>query len=141
MWQIILENLIPLVFAVITPVLLVFVNKVLHLAASKWKLEEALVYEDKVEDLILKGIRAAEQKSISKVHKDQPDTPGEEKLRMVLDFVNSQLVAMKLPEKAGEQLSMLVEAKLFEGAKEKPLLPPPADPAPAPVVVAPTPQV
>jgi len=121
MLQVILENLIPLVFTIITPVALVFVNRALKLAARKWDLEEAFAYEDKVEDLILKGIRAAEQKSLAASRKDEPLTPGEEKLDMVLKFVNSNLESMKLPQKAGDQLAMLVEAKIFEGGKEKAL--------------------
>jgi len=135
MWQVLLENLIPLIFTIITPVILVFVNRSLKLAARKWDLQEVLTYEDKVDELILKGIRAAEQKSLTAAKKEGPLTSGEEKLEMVLQFVNGQLQTMKLPQKAGDHLAMLVEAKIFEGAKEQQTLPRQTTaPAPGPVV-------
>lgn len=123
MWQTVLENLIPLVFAIITPVILLLVNKALQAAAKKWHLEGVLKYDDKVDELVLKGIKAVEQKSIAALKKDSDKTDGEKKLAEAMEFVNAQLNAMKLPEKASKELEMLIESKLFDGAKEKPALP------------------
>ncbi len=116
MGTIILENLIPLVVAVLTPVLLVLARGLMQAAAKKWHLESVLKYEAKVEALVLKGIKAAEKKSMTAVKRGDSDskTPGEEKLAMVLEFVNSTLKANGLPEKGGEELAMLIEAKLFD---------------------------
>jgi hypothetical protein len=116
MGSVILENLIPLVFAVITPVLLLFVNKGIRMIARKWDLEEALVHQDKIDELVLKGIKAAEKKSMNAVKKGGERTPGEQKLDSVLKFVNSQLKAMGIEEKAAHELEVLIEAKLFDGA-------------------------
>ena len=123
MWQTVLENLIPLVFAVITPVILLLVNKAMQAAAKKWHLESALKYDDKVDELVLKGIKAVEQKSLSALRKDAEKTEGQKKLADAMQFVNAQLNAMKLPEKASKELEMLIESKLFDGAKVKPVLP------------------
>jgi hypothetical protein len=120
MWQTVLENLIPLVFAVFTPVILLLVNKALRAMAKKWDMESMLQYEDKVDELILKGIKAVEQKSISALKKDEDKTEGQAKLAEAMQFVNAQLNHMKLPEKASKELEMLIESKLFDGAKEKP---------------------
>jgi len=132
MWQTVLENLIPLVFAIFTPVILLLVNKAMQAAATKWHLESALKYDDKVDELILKGIKAVEQKSLKAVKKDADKTAGEAKLADAMQFVNAQLNAMKLPEKASRELEMLIESKLFDGAKEKK----PAAVEPAPSVAA-----
>lgn len=123
MWQTALENLIPLVFAILTPVVLLLVNKGLQLAAKKWDLQSALMHSDKVDELILKGIKAVEQKSLAAVKKGGEKTPGQQKLDDAMKFVNAQLAAMKLPEKASNELAMLIESKLFDGAKKKPALP------------------
>jgi len=123
MWKTVLENLIPLVFAVLTPVVLLLVNRMLQAAAEKWHLEGALKYDDKVDDLILKGIKAVEQKSLAAVKTDGEKSAGQQKLAEAMSFVNAQLIAMKLPEKASSELSMLIESKLFDGAKVKPALP------------------
>lgn len=123
MWQTVLENLIPLVFAIISPAILLLVNKAMQAAAKKWHLESALKYDDKVDELVLKGIKAVEQKSLAALKKDEDKTEGQKKLDEAMKFVNAQLNAMKLPEKATKELEMLIESKLFDGAKEKAALP------------------
>jgi len=107
---------------VLTPVVLVLVRGLLKSIAERWHLDGVLKYEAKVEELVVKGIRAAEKKSMAAIKKGGADqkTPGEEKLSMTLEFVNNTLRANNLPEKAGKELAMLVEAKLFDGAKELP---------------------
>jgi phosphate/sulfate permease len=128
MWQVVAENMIPIVFMIITPVVSLFVAMLLRKLAKKWHLESALQYEDKVDELVIKGIKAVEQKSLSAVKKGGDMTPGEKKLDEAMKFVNAQLMAMKLPQKAADELKMLIESKIFDGVKEKQL------PAPAPAV-------
>lgn len=126
MWQVVAENMIPVIFMIITPVITLFVSMLLRKLAKKWHMEDALKYDEKVDELVLKGIKAVEQKSLAAVKKGGEMTPGEKKLDEALKFVNAQLTAMKLPQKASDELKMLIEAKLFDGVKDKPL------PAPAP---------
>ena len=123
MWKVVLENLIPLLFTLATPIVLMLVNRSLKALAKKWDLEDALKYDDKVDELVLKGIKAVEQKSLAAVKKGADRTAGEEKLDQAMKFVNAQLQAMNLPEKGGDELAMLIESKLFDGAKEKKELP------------------
>ena len=59
--------------------------------AKRWHLESVLQYEDKVDDLILKGIKAVEQKSLAALKKDSDKTAGEAKLDEAMKFVNAQL--------------------------------------------------
>ena len=58
MWHVVLENLSPLIFAVLTPVVLMLVRGSLKALAKKWDLEGALKYDEKVDELVLKGIKA-----------------------------------------------------------------------------------
>jgi hypothetical protein len=118
MWQTVVENMIPVIFMIITPVATLFVSLLLRKLAKKWHLEGALQYDQKVDELVVKGIKAVEQKSLSAVRKGRDMTPGEKKLDEAMKFVNAQLVAMKLPEKATSELSMLIESKLFDGVRE-----------------------
>lgn len=141
MWQTVLENLIPTIFVIVTPVITLFVSMLLRRLAKKWHMEGALKYDEKVDELVLKGIKAVEQKSLAAVKKGGEMTPGQKKLDEAMKFVNAQLMAMKLPEKAASELSMLIESKLFDGAKAKPLADGAAAEKPveaaAPVVVTP----
>ena len=85
MGKLVLENLIPLVFAVLSPVVLLLVHRGVQLAAKKWHLEAALQFESKLDQLILKGIKAAEQKSLNAVKGGSEKTPSEKKLQEVID--------------------------------------------------------
>lgn len=117
MGQTVLENLIPLMVTVLTPVLLFLVHRGLAMIAKKWDLAQVFAYEDKVDELILKGIKAAEKKSMAAVKRGNDKTEGAKKLDDVLKFVNGQLKALKLDEKAAEGLVDLVESKLFDEKK------------------------
>lgn len=123
-----------MIFMIITPVVVLMVSMLLRKLAKKWDMESVLQYEQKVDELVLKGIKAVEKMSISAVKKGGELTPGEKKLDEAMKFVNAQLVALKLPEKAAEELKMLIEAKLFDGGDAKEL-PAPAEPV-APVTPA-----
>ena len=128
MWQTVFENVFPVVVTIMTPPILVIVGRLMHKLASKWHLESLLVYETKVDELVVKGIQAVENKSMAAVAKGGEPTPGEQKLDAAMKFVNAQLDALGLPQKASNELSMLVEAHLFKGASDQPA----PDPAPAP---------
>lgn len=124
MWKVVLEQFLPVFFMIITPPATVFVGLLFRKLAKKWHLESAMAYEGKVDELVIKGIQAAEQKSLAAVKKGGEKTPNEKKLEEALKFVNSQLTSLKLPQKAADQLSYLIEAHLYAGAKGKqPALP------------------
>lgn len=116
MGKLILENLIPLVFAVITPVILLLVHRLVAKLAAKWHIENIEKYDAKLDELVIKGIKAVEKVSLSKVKAGKEKTPSEQKLQEVIDWVNVKLKEQGLPEKAGKELAVLIESKLFDGA-------------------------
>jgi hypothetical protein len=121
MGMIILENLLPLLVVVLTPVLLMLTRGLMQAAAKKWHLEGVLKYEEKVEALVLKGIKGAEKKAMNAIKNaddGEEETANEAKLKMAMDFVNATLKANGLPEKGGDELAMLIESKIFDGAKK-----------------------
>lgn len=133
MWQTVFTNVFPVVVTILTPVVLVIVGRVMQKLASKWHLDNLLTYENKVDDLVVKGIQAVEQKSLAAVAKGGEPTPGEKKLDEALKFVNAQLDALGLPQKASAELQMLIESHLFNGASDQPTPAPAPAPSPAPV--------
>jgi hypothetical protein len=112
MLKMILENLIPIVFTIATPVVLVLARDLFTALAKKFHLDAAMAYEDKVQDLVTKGILAAEKASQNAVKAGKPKTPSEQKLKSVIDFVNTELAQHNLEQKAGDSLSKLVDATL-----------------------------
>lgn len=132
MWETFSNNLIPIIFVVITSIVVVLVKSSLDKLAAKWQIENALQYDNKIDELVIKGIKAMEQKSLAAKAKGGEVTPGDQKLDQAMKFVNAQLADMKLPQKATNELSMLVEAKIFDGAKTPgSTIPPPFGKLPA----------
>lgn len=127
--KMILENLIPIVVTVLTPILLVLVRDLIKMAAKKWHMDAVLAYEGKVEELVMMGIAAAEKSSLNAVKSGKPATPGEEKLASVIQFVNSELAQHNLSQKGGDALAKMVDAKLspYITVVVPPVIPP-ADP-------------
>ena len=119
MWHTIITNIILFMFAIITPAAAFIGNGVVKRISSRWRMDSALKYDNKIDELILKGIKAVEQKSMVLAANGQDVIPGSKKLDQAVKFVNSQLVDMKLPQKSENELSMLVDAHLFDGAKAK----------------------
>lgn len=117
MWNVFLENLIPTVFTIVTPLVTYFVSIAMQKLSKRWHLENVIKYNERVNALILQGIQAVEQRSMAAVKKGGEKTSGEQKLDEVMKFVNAQLAEMKLPQKAAGELAMIVEAHLFNGAK------------------------
>jgi hypothetical protein len=136
MFQTIMTAVIPVLAVVIVGFVLNIIRFLSSRLAAKYHLQWMLSYESKVEELVTTGIKAVENVSLNAVKLGRDPTPGEQKLKDVLEFVTNTLAANKLPEKAGTELAILVESKLFSGlsAIPDPVVDPPVDP-PVPVVV------
>lgn len=130
MLDVVIENVLPLLVIVCTPILLMMARGLMKKMAEKLHLEGMLVYQDKIDDLVTKGIQAAEQKALNAVKDDGTRTTGAQKLDSVLEFVTKEMNDLGLPEKAADQLKTIVESKVFE-MKGTELVPaaPPAKPA------------
>ena len=63
MWNVLLQNLIPILVTIVTPVLLVLARGLLQKLAAKLHFEGLMAYKDSVDEFVLKGIQAAEQKA------------------------------------------------------------------------------
>ena len=113
-WKLILENLIPLVFAIIAPVVMVLVRHLVMALAKKFQIESAMTYENKIEDWVQMGIDAAEKASLNVVKTGGAKTPGQEKLQFVIDFVTAQINQHKLPQKAAKEIAKIVDARLMQ---------------------------
>ena len=114
MWSLLLENLVPVVFAAATPLILAFSSKVIKALAKRWDMEQLREYDDKVQDLVLIGIRAMEKLALNRVKAELPKIPGEEKLGSVVEFVSNQLVLNGLPRMGADALKMMIESSLLE---------------------------
>lgn len=112
-WKTILENLIPLLVTIVTPVLLALVHQLLSAIAKKYQMDALLVYEEKIKELVEQGILAAEKSVLNALKANGTKATSEEKLQSVVEYVNARLKELKLPEKSVPQLSKLIEARLM----------------------------
>ena len=106
------DALIPLLTALVLPILLMFLKRGLDAFEKKTNLEVNVNQRRMLEQLVAKGIAFAEEQAHKAAGGDK-ELKGEDKLKAALDFVKTAAAAMGL-EVDGDMLAGLIEAKLFE---------------------------
>jgi hypothetical protein len=104
-WQVLISNLLPVIFSIIAPVLSYLIWKLL----AKWKLNVDLNLIDSVVD---KAANYAEQKAMVALKAGTAPTPGAEKMKIAIEMAMEMVKKYKLPEMAVTELEKLIEAKL-----------------------------
>lgn len=130
----ILENVLPVLFLIFTPLLGVLGSWLLLKLKQKTGLSISAEQEKMLDGAIEKGVGFAEQWALnkSKVPADAPD--GAQKLDKALEFISDFTKKQGLQDKAKDELVKLIEARLGLAAVDAPVV---EAPAPAPVVVVP----
>ncbi len=111
--KIVLENMLPLVVAIITPVIMIFVRKLINKMEEKWNFQIDQDKKQRIEELIGMAIGYAEEKARSAL-KVGGLTEGQKKLDNAMKFVTGEIQRFGLDEMASEKLVELIEAKLFK---------------------------
>jgi len=115
--KIVLENLVPLVVAIATPIIMLFVRRLIKKMEEKWNFQ---IDQDKarhIEELISAAIGYAEEKARSAL-KVGGLTEGQEKLDNAMKFVTGEIERFGLDKLASEKLMELIEARLFRMRSE-----------------------
>jgi hypothetical protein len=110
-WGTVLENLLPIVTAVLLPVLLVLVRKFLLWLEVKLDFDMNEAIELKILSLIEEGILYAEEQAL-KALKDGKKLGSDDKLRLAIEYVVERCRDLGLPELARDKLVKLVESKV-----------------------------
>lgn len=110
----ILDNLIPILFAVATPIILVLARALVRWLEKKLDYDISVDTEMKLYELIEEGIAFAEEQARKSIKEEKKLPPGD-KLRLAIEYVRARLEDMKLPDMAGDKLAKLIEAKLGQG--------------------------
>ena len=133
--KIILENLLPLVVAILTPIIMVLVRKIINKMEEKWNFQMDQDKKQRVEELVAMAIGFAEEKARAAL-KVGGMTEGQKKLDNAMKFLTGEIKRFGLDAMAAEQLTELIEAKLFkmraDGVIPKDYLEDPAHPAALP---------
>lgn len=106
------DALIPLLSAIVLPILLMLLKRGLDAFEAKTGLEVNVNQQRMLEELIAKGIAYAEEQA-RKAAGDGKELKGADKLEAALDFVKAAAKALGLSVD-GDTLAKLIEAKLFE---------------------------
>ena len=108
------QNFIVLVFSVLTPIVMMYVHKLMTEINKRWKLENSAEYEAQISDLVITAIKGIEQKTENIVDDALKTQKGKEKLQEAITWVNNELAHRNLPQLPPEQLAMKIEAKLWD---------------------------
>jgi hypothetical protein len=110
-WGTVMENLLPIVSAIVLPVLLILVRKFIQWLEIKLDFEISEAAELKILSLIEEGIRYAEEQA-KKALKDGEKLSAESKLGLAIEYVVERCKDLGLPELARDKLVKLIEAKI-----------------------------
>lgn len=130
----IIENVLPVLLTILTPILLALASWVLLKIKQKTGLAISAEQEKMLDGAIEKGIGFAEQWALNKakVPADAPDSA--QKLDKALEFIAEFTKKQGMQGKAKEELTKLIEARLGLASVDAPVV---EAPAPAPLVVIP----
>jgi len=119
-WMLLLDQAaIPLLVAILTPIILMFVKRGLDLFERKADFQVSLDHLYRLEQLVLKGIAYAEEQAHKALKGDEAEPlAGETKLEMAIEFVKTNAKAMGIDTKT-DDLAKLIESALFESRDKK----------------------
>jgi hypothetical protein len=111
--KVILENLLPVVVALVTPILLILAKKAIQAIEARYDLDVSATQEQAIYDALREGICWAEEKAQSRLKASSQPTSASAKLDAALDYTLGQIERLGLPAIARERLAQMLEARLF----------------------------
>lgn len=127
--KIILENLLPILVAVLTPILVVLGRWFIRYLEKKLDFDMSLEVEEKLLEYIHQGVSYAEEKARAALRVDPGNmTSGQEKLDAAMRYVRDQIERQGWDDMAGELLSDMIEAALNQ-SRSAGIIPPSKPPA------------
>jgi len=99
-------------FVIAIPVVLALVGAFLSYLKKQHGWEMSVQMKEVLDGLISQGISYADEQAKNALKKAAKPLPSEDKLKAAVDFVATQVEDLGLPQKGGEALAKLIEAKL-----------------------------
>ncbi len=113
--KIIGENILPVLFTILTPILILLVKRLVVYLEKKWSFKMTIEQQKKLNDLIEDSVAFAEEKAKQAMRTDPAGLPdGAKKLDTALGFAMEQIERLGLDKMAEEALAKLIESKLFK---------------------------
>lgn len=113
-FKVIVENILPVVIAILTPILLLLVKRLVVYLEEKWEFDMSDQMESALMDVISRAVAYAEEKAMQAVSTGDELPDGPTKLKNALEYAMSEIKRIRLDELAKEKLAELIESKLFE---------------------------
>jgi len=119
-FKIVVENILPILIAIITPILVVLGRWFIKYLERKLDFDMSLEVEAQLLEYVQQGVAYAEEKAMAALKVDPAAmTPGQAKLDKAMDYVREQIQRQGWDEIAGEKLARMIEAALNQ-ARAKP---------------------
>lgn len=113
-FKVIVENVLPVVIAILTPILLLLAKRLIVYLEKKWDFDMSDKMEAALMDVISRAVVFAEEKAMAAVKTGEDIPDGAQKLDNALEYAISEMKRLGLDELAKEKLAELIESKLFE---------------------------
>lgn len=121
-WMVVLsKGLIPVIVAVVTPVLVSLAHRLIGLFERKLDVDVSEKRERKILELVDEGIHYAEEQARKAMKGEETDVEktfgSAEKMETAVEYVEKragELGVDELVEKSGDRLASIIEARLFQ---------------------------
>jgi hypothetical protein len=117
-FKIVLENLLPFIFLLATPILLLLAKRLVKYLEEKLHFDMSDAQEAKLNEVLTGAIAFSEEKALQALKTDPATLPdGAKKLDAALEFAMAEIKRLGLDVLAAQKLKDLIEAKLFAERK------------------------
>jgi len=114
-FKVVMENILPVLFTILTPILILLVKRLIVYLEKKWDFKMTAEQQTKLDDLLEDAIAFAEEKAMQAVRTDPATIPdGAKKLDLAFGFAVEQIERLGLDKMAEEALRKLIESRLFQ---------------------------
>lgn len=110
--KLILEYLVPILFAFLTPVVIYFSHRLIKWLESKTQFEIAKDQKDTLDKVLMECIAYAEQIALAKLKATGKVCAGSEKMQDALGYASAAIARNGLPGKTAQEVIAMIESKL-----------------------------
>ncbi len=117
MWESVIQQAIVLAFAIVTPVLMLGLHKIMSKVTEKMSIDNAEKYTMQVNSLVTQAIAGVEQVAKTALSKNQTVKKGTEKLDQAIAWINGELARLGMEQIDPDKLALRIEAVLAGWSK------------------------
>lgn len=117
-WQALAEHVIEILVTILTPIIIVLINKAIKIFEQKTKIDVAERHEALIEMCVSSGIAFAHEQGRKALKSGAVPVKGDEKKIMALETASNKLKTLGVVEQDAEVLAQFIDARLNQERRD-----------------------